>query len=386
MLRGGCHEWVSAPARTSILRRLGPHKQARRLAACLLLVSFSLLAACSDTTEPPPPPPDGNLGALQITIEGLPNGVDAQVEVTGPEDYSSTVTGSQTLELRPGSYSVEVITVTYQGVSYTGLIAEIGSAETAVDVLRGETVSLGVSYTSVGSVDEDEIAPGVTRSDVVAENAFDDYTFQGVENVPLIFDFTGTEGEFQARYGIAIYEAGALDEPLYESLPFGSSGIQPLFGFAPPGSGTYVFRVRGLGKIVDYQVTATYLNGSPETRSSPTLLAYDEAVQGAVTEGSYDSYRFTGTFNEPALFSFSLDTSDARYRGVYQVEVYRVGQTDGEPLTTEGPFNNFSGSPEFAFTPPEDGDYLVRVVGLSSTPSREGRSLIRYRLELARLE
>ena len=114
----GRREQVGAPVRPRRLwtpepRRPKSQRQACYFLACLLLVSFSILAACSDTAEPPPPPPNGNLGALQLTVEGLPDDVEASVEVTGPEDYSSTVTGNQTLELRPGSYSVTVQTVAF---------------------------------------------------------------------------------------------------------------------------------------------------------------------------------------------------------------------------------------------------------------------------------
>ena len=44
----------------------------------------------------------------------------------------------------------------------------------------------------------------------------------------------------------------------------------------------------------------------------------------------------------------------------YQVEFYRVGET--EPIETSFSDSNFA-PPEIDFTPQENGDYLVRVVG-----------------------
>lgn len=352
------------------------------LLTCLLLLSLSLLAACGDAD----PPPTGDLGALQLTVEGLPAGAEANIEVTGPEDYSERVTGSQTLELRPGSYAVSVQTVTYQGVSHTGLITETATASLERDIVRNETATLTVRYSSVGEVDEGEIAPGITRSGVLREGAFDDYAFRGVENVPLTFDFTDTEGNSATRYLMAVYREGNLGEPLYESLPRGAGGIDPLFGFTPRETGGYVLRVRATEGSVSYQVKAAYLNGGPEARAEPTLLSYGEGVAGAVTEGSVDRYRFTGRANQPTRLTFRHDPSDDRYRGLYRVEVTRVGESELLETETEGSPGGFSASYEVAFTLPEAGDYQVRVIGERYGQSRAGRSLVRYEVELGRGE
>ena len=156
---------------------------------------------------------------------------------------------------------------------------------------------MSVIYTSVGSVGEDEIAPGITRSGVLAEGAFDDYSFTGVENVPLTFDFTGTEPKTSTLFRVFIYQASDLDEPLYASLNYGAGNPDPLFGFVPPETGDYVFRIREVRDEVSYRVTAGFLSGTPQMRAEPTLLTYGESAGGAVTDGSFDRYRFTGTAN-----------------------------------------------------------------------------------------
>ncbi len=121
----------------------------------------------------------------------------------------------------------------------------------------------------------------------------------------------------------------------------------------------------------------TYLNGPQEERQESTVLEYGDTATGAVTT---DSYRFMGTFNETILLSFSYDTSDSRYNGSYQVEFYQVGEE--KPLDTTNNYSTFAALPELTFTPQEDGEYLIRIVG-TSTP---GISLVRYSFALERLE
>lgn len=355
---------------------------------CLVLLSL-LLVACGGTTATPEDPsnpidvpPGTPTGSLQITVEGLPSGAGASIRVAGPEEYGATVTGSQTLQgLRTGSYTLEVESVTFRGSTYSGTFEGNNQTETSVDVTENETTTVEVTYTSVGSVEEGEIAPGTAKEGLIAENAFDDYTFSGTANVPLTFDFTGTGEENRGRYSVAVYNQTNLNEALYSSFTLSTYGQPPLIGFSPPEDGTYVLRIRGENDVVDYQVRAQYLSGSPEERQEPTVLDYGDTATGAVTLNAYDEYRFTGSFNEPVLLTFSYDEQDPRYQGNYQVEFYRVGQEE-EPLETSFQYGSLGTPPEIDFTPPEDGDYLVRVVGAG----REGTSLVRYSFELGRLE
>ena len=104
----------------------------------LLLFLGYLLSACGAQTTPPVP--GENTGTLQLTVQGLPEGVAARVGVVGPEDYRSTVTGSQTLpNLRTGSYTLTAEPVSYQGLTYTARIETSGQAEAVVDVVRDKT-------------------------------------------------------------------------------------------------------------------------------------------------------------------------------------------------------------------------------------------------------
>ena len=219
----------------------------------------------------------------------------------------------------------------------------------------------------------------------MAENAFDDYSFVGFENVPLLFDFEGTGKEGRnGRYNFSFYQADDLDTPLYSSSTQSTFAQDPLVSFTPPEDDDYVLRITGEQDVVDYTVGMTYFNGPPEARREPVVLTFGETARGAVTGSSFDSYRFSGTFNQPVLLSFSYDKPDVRYNGSYVVEFYRVGQE--EPLMTSSTYNTFAAPPEIDFTPPETGDYLIRVAGDAGFSGVPELNLVRYSFTLEPLE
>ena len=248
-------------------------------------------------------------------------------------------TGSQTLVVRTGPYTLEVENVEYRDATYSGAFGCNSQAEITVDITEDNTTTVEVIYTLVGSVEENS-----------------------------------------GCYSVATFNQNNLDEPLYTSFTISTFGQPPLVGFSPSEDRTYVLRVRGELDVVDYRVRAQYLSEPPEERQEPNVLNYGDTATGAVTSGSFDSYRFAGTANEPVLFTFSYDVEDSRYRSNYLVVFYRVGQE--EPLETSFQYSNFAQPPEIDFTPQEDGDYLVRVVGTG----REGTSLVRYSFAFERLE
>ena len=87
-------------------------------------------------------------------------------------------------DLRTGRYILEVESVEFRDATYSGAFEGNNQTEVTVDVTEDETTTVEVTYTSVGSVEEGEIAPGTVREGLVAENAFDDYTFQGQTKRP----------------------------------------------------------------------------------------------------------------------------------------------------------------------------------------------------------
>ncbi len=88
------------------------------------------------------------VGALRVTIEGLPAGVDAAVTVSGPNDFSEPMTETRTLSgLAPGDYEVSAEEVTTSGTTYTPSVAR-----PTVPVAAGATATTTVSYTAEAEV------------------------------------------------------------------------------------------------------------------------------------------------------------------------------------------------------------------------------------------
>ena len=57
-------------------------------------------------------------GQLGVSINGLPSGVNADVRVTGPNDFSRTLTNTTTLTLPPDNYTINAYDVSSGGTTY----------------------------------------------------------------------------------------------------------------------------------------------------------------------------------------------------------------------------------------------------------------------------
>ena len=301
---------------------------------------------------------------MQVTISGLPPEAEANVTVTGPDDYRAEVERSRTLTGLPtGRYTVSVNSVVYADETYPGsLPGSRASAE--LEVAQDAVSEVSVSYASVGVVGAGEIAPGVTRSGVLSPGTVDDYTFSGSEGVPLAFGFAGTREESSATYEVSIFRGDDLATPLYaerygtsNSYPYKSNN--PVVGFTPPATGDYVLRIGTQRSELRYTVRASYLSGTAEERRTPRRLEAGELVLGAVTADSVDSYLFSATTAEAVTLMFDYEEGAA----IYLVEILR--EDSAEVLFSErvGTANNMR---ELTFTPPATGDYLLRVTGQDS--------------------
>ena len=119
--------------------------RARKFLLSLLPMLF-LLAACGggggNPGSIPAPDPGTTTGALQVNINALPAGTNAAVRVTGPNNFTQDLTGSQTLNgLVPGSYTVAASIVTVGSGTYTPT-----PATQNVTVTAGATASATVAY------------------------------------------------------------------------------------------------------------------------------------------------------------------------------------------------------------------------------------------------
>src|SRR5690606_29756390 len=81
-------------------------------------------------------------GSLTITVSGLPGGASGAVTVTGPGNYSQSVTSTTTLNnLAVGTYTVAAQAITSGGTTYNPTPARPSAPVTA-----GNTASRSVAY------------------------------------------------------------------------------------------------------------------------------------------------------------------------------------------------------------------------------------------------
>jgi hypothetical protein len=102
-----------------------------------LVASLALVLAGCRTDDGVPSP-----GRLELTIQGLPSGVEADVGVFGPDDFNQAITASTALsELVPGDYEVVAVDVTHEDDIYSATVSE-----SPVTVEAGGTATVSVSY------------------------------------------------------------------------------------------------------------------------------------------------------------------------------------------------------------------------------------------------
>lgn len=97
------------------------------------------------------------VGTLEVTVSGLPDGVEANVSVNGP-GFETTLTESATLAgLTPGNYTVTAETVSQNSATFVAVVE--GSPAL---VLPEETASVTVTYTQFAEPDNDAASePGL---------------------------------------------------------------------------------------------------------------------------------------------------------------------------------------------------------------------------------
>lgn len=112
------------------------------LLAAVIAVVGSACGGEPGVVNPPPPPPP-SAGALNVAVDGLPSGMTALVQVTGPGSFSTSVPVSRTISgLTPGQYSIEALPLLIAGATWSPT-----PPAQAVTVSAGATTTAGVGYT-----------------------------------------------------------------------------------------------------------------------------------------------------------------------------------------------------------------------------------------------
>lgn len=113
-------------------------RSAARLALVPLLVIWGL-TACTASVDPADDP---RLGRLAVAIDGLPDGATANVSVTGPNGYATSITKATTLTgLEPGEYEVTAAAAAAPNATFT-----VEQPPAGVEVHANDTVTVSVVY------------------------------------------------------------------------------------------------------------------------------------------------------------------------------------------------------------------------------------------------
>jgi Metallo-peptidase family M12B Reprolysin-like len=98
---------------------MSPSRRPQVATLALVCVSLLGLGACSKSEQSTAPPPL-TTGGIDLTVQGLPGGVSAAIQISGSGGYSYAVTSSETITgLAPGSYNLASTMVSSGDWEYT---------------------------------------------------------------------------------------------------------------------------------------------------------------------------------------------------------------------------------------------------------------------------
>ena len=160
-------------------------------------------------------------GKLTVTVAGLPSGADAAVTVTGPGNFSRSVTATRTLnDLAAGDYTVSAAEVSAGGSRYTAT-----PASQTVAVAAGGSASAAVTYAAAAAtlnlrIDGWQLTQGIQTGD---------------NGIPLIANRDGYLRVFVVanetnratpRVRVRLYRNGNLSRTFLIPAPGGSTPTQ----------------------------------------------------------------------------------------------------------------------------------------------------------------
>ena len=237
----------------------------------LLRYAWPLLAAALLVGCPSGP----TTGTLAVFVSGLPVGIDASIRIHGGT-VDQTVTGTRTLQLAAGSYSVEVMPA-FGNEAIARTVYDGISASSSVSVANGTTTDLEVDY---------ERRPGTNRA------------WLGHSNGVRAFD----AGEWSAT--------GTVSPVTALALPDGSATAQDIV-IAPNGdlyAGTYSGS-RLLRYAADVLDTAgAQPTGTVDVTGNPVGLVWHEGRLYVMTYVTQQILRFD---TPQAIVGTSVTSPDA---------------------------------------------------------------------------
>ncbi|HEX6944416.1 MAG TPA: hypothetical protein VF128_15920, partial [Gemmatimonadaceae bacterium] len=158
-------------------------------------------------------------GAIDVTVTGLPTGANASVNVTGPNGFSRSVTGSLSLTgLFPGTYLVSAANVNASAVMYTPTPAIAAHDVTASLAAR----QANIAYSATGGPPPPAFnltIDGVHVTQVVQTYAGDVPLVAGRPGLLRVFVRSTTANSAQPTVRVRFYDGASLTQTIYLTAP-----------------------------------------------------------------------------------------------------------------------------------------------------------------------
>ncbi|MBF6596186.1 MAG: NHL repeat-containing protein [Thermaceae bacterium] len=251
------------------------YSNAKNIFVLTLALVLVTLTACGSTTTAPKP----TLGSLQIGVSGLPVGVNASITLTGPGNFSQTLTAAQTLSgLEPGSYTVVASNVTASSATFAATVS--GSP---VTVRAGATGTANVVYAAqtqptpptlaTGSlqVNVSGLPSGVNASlSVTGPNGFSQ-TLSASKTLTGLALGSYAVTAASVTSGNTTYVGTVSGSPATVAAT-ATAVVSAVYTAQAPGMGSLEVSVTGLPSGLDAKVSISGPNGFSQTLSSSKTL------------------------------------------------------------------------------------------------------------------
>ena len=252
----------------------------------------------------------------------------------------------------PKDFLLQELGTYYGGLNYIPFTptADGRYGLTLKGIREGGAYSVTMSYLSGPPAKRNKTAALTlerSQKGMLAVGAFDNFTFPGSVNTPVLLKIQRATGEL--GYSIQIF-----DEMQTSLAHLGKywGGLNEI-PFTPPANGKYRIQVQGNNNYGSYNLALQLVAGSADKRSQVTALDMEQDYEGDLAAGASDAYRFSGYRNTPVLITLQ------RTRGElgYLLEIY---DSQNRRLSQHGRF--WGGVNAVPFTPQLDDDYRLQVV------------------------
>lgn len=181
---------------------------------------------------------------------------------------------------------------------------------------------------------------------MIAAGAFDDFALRGQANKPVLLKVQRSSGSLS--YHVEIFSP---DETLIEKHGTYAGGTQSI-PFTPREDGIYAVRILGAYSFGSYTLAVDSLETG--NRESVVALEFGKSQRGELAVSAHHDYRFRGNTNTPLLITCQRSQGSLNYGfQIYDAQNRRIAE-----------HGTFGGSTvEVPFTPPEDGEYRLRIYG-----------------------